>query len=191
MGQSKNKKLPAKQDRFCQEFMIDLNGTQAAIRAGYSAKTANEQAARLLVNVSIQERVAELMDERAKRTGITVDKVLQELWSIAQDDIKNYLEFRTENTVVGYDCLDNPLCEYKTIVDLKDSRKIDTKNISEISIGKDGQFKFKLYCRDAALVQVGKHLGMFVDKTEHSGPNGSGIPVKLVVEYVKPNGDTT
>lgn len=49
-----------KQARFCEEYMIDLNATQAAIRAGYSPKTANEQAARLLANVSIQNRIAQL-----------------------------------------------------------------------------------------------------------------------------------
>ena len=52
---------------------------------------------------------------------------------------------------------------------MKDSDDINTKNISEISIGKDGQFKFKLYERDNALIQLGKHLGMFKDKVEVTG----------------------
>src|SRR5665647_473191 len=159
-------KLTAKQRLFVAEYIVDLNGTQAAIRAGYSPKTANEQASRLLAHVSIQTELTAAMDKRAARTDITADNVLQELWSIAKDDLKNYLAFRTENTVIGHDALGNPLSEYRTIADIKDSSTIDTKNISEISIGKDGQFKFKLYCRDTALVQVGKHLGMFVDRSE-------------------------
>ena len=52
-------KLTAKRDRFCQEYVIDCNATQAAIRAGYSEKTANEQGARLLANVSVKNRIAE------------------------------------------------------------------------------------------------------------------------------------
>ena len=56
-----------KQARFCEEYMIDLNATQAAIRAGYSPKTANEQAARLLANVSIQNRIAQLQAEPPHR----------------------------------------------------------------------------------------------------------------------------
>ena len=62
-----------KQARFCEEYMIDLNATQAAIRAGYSPKTANEQAARLLANVSIQNRIAQLQAEQSRRTGVSAD----------------------------------------------------------------------------------------------------------------------
>lgn len=69
-------KLTDKQEMFCREYLIDLNATQAAIRAGYSQKTANAQAGRLLVNVSIQNRIAELKEERNKRTGIDADWVL-------------------------------------------------------------------------------------------------------------------
>lgn len=68
--------LSPKQRMFCQEYIIDLNQTQAAIRAGYSPKTANEQASRLLANVNIKEYVQSLMDERIERTEITADYVL-------------------------------------------------------------------------------------------------------------------
>lgn len=142
-----------KQEQFCQEYLIDLNATQAATRAGYSAKTANEQGARLLANVSVQARIAELMDKRTKRTEITQDKVLSELAHIAFDDIKNYLDFYPDTHSLS-----------GVAVDIKDSRTIDTRNISEVSVGANGQFKFKLYCKDNALVQLGKHLGMFNDK---------------------------
>lgn len=63
--------MTRKQDRFVKEYLIDLNATQAAIRAGYSPKTANEQGARLLANVSVQEAIAKAMAERSKRTGIS------------------------------------------------------------------------------------------------------------------------
>lgn len=71
--------LTDRQARFCEEYLIDLNATQAAIRTGYSEKTANEQGARLLANVSVQEKIAELKAERAKRTEMTQDSVIQEL----------------------------------------------------------------------------------------------------------------
>jgi phage terminase small subunit len=174
--------LTAKQQRFVEEYLIDLNATQAAIRAGYSEKTANEQAARMLANVSIQEAIRKAMEERSKRTEITADNVLKEFWSIAKDDIKNYLSFRTERVVIGYDEKGNPVSEYRTIADIKDSDTIDTKNISEISIGKDGQFKFKLYCRDNALLQVGKHLGMFNDGKSNVNVN---IGVQIVDDIPK------
>lgn len=80
--------LTDKQARFCEEYLIDLNATQAAIRAGYSEKTANEQGARLLANVSVQEKIAELKAERAKRTEMTQDSVIQELAAVARAEVK-------------------------------------------------------------------------------------------------------
>ncbi len=71
--------LTPKQARFVEEYLIDLNATQAAIRAGYSAKTANEQGAQLLAKLSIREAVAEAQAIRSKRTEITQDEVIQGL----------------------------------------------------------------------------------------------------------------
>ncbi len=76
-------KLTAKQQKFCEEYLIDLNATQAAIRAGYSQKTANEQASRMLAKVNIQERIAEKQSEASDRTSITVDFVLNGIKDIA------------------------------------------------------------------------------------------------------------
>lgn len=151
MAKLKNKR----HELFCQEYLVDLNGAQAYLRVGYktSPEIAARNASRLLINVDIQNRISELMGEREKRTEITSDRVLKELAHIAFDDIGNYLSFKT-NT------------EKQIEVDIKDSTTIDTRNIAEISIGKDGQFKFKLYCKDNALIQLGKHLGMFKDRQE-------------------------
>ena len=71
--------LTPKQARFVEEYLIDLNATQAAIRAGYSAKTANEQGAQLLAKLSIRQAVAEAQAIRSKRTEITQDEVIQGL----------------------------------------------------------------------------------------------------------------
>ncbi len=71
--------MTPKQQRFIEEYLIDLNATQAAVRAGYSAKTANEQGAQLLAKLSIREAVAEAQAIRSKRTAITQDEVIQGL----------------------------------------------------------------------------------------------------------------
>lgn len=68
--------LNAKQEAFCREYIIDLNATQAAIRAGYSERTAQEQSSRLLSNVMVSDRVAELKRERSSRVQIDADWVL-------------------------------------------------------------------------------------------------------------------
>jgi phage terminase small subunit len=72
------KKLTDKQQRFVEEYLIDLNATQAAIRAGYSEKTAQEQSSRLLSNVMVQKALAESSRQRAEKTGITAEWVLAE-----------------------------------------------------------------------------------------------------------------
>lgn len=75
--------LTGKQKRFVSEYLIDLNATQAAIRAGYSARTANEQGARLLANVNIQNTVQTAMEKRQARTELTQDEVVAELRGVA------------------------------------------------------------------------------------------------------------
>lgn len=78
--------LSGKRERFCREYIIDCNGTQAAIRAGYSEKTANPQSARLLVNVSIKKRIKELQDEAFDSLGIDARYVLKRHVEIDQMD---------------------------------------------------------------------------------------------------------
>jgi len=86
------KKNPSKKDqplterniRFCEEYLVDLNATQAAIRAGYSEKTAAEQSSRLLKNVKISALIQEMRDKRSTRTEITQDYVLRGLQEVAE-----------------------------------------------------------------------------------------------------------
>jgi phage terminase small subunit len=158
--------LNDRQRRFIEEYLIDLNGKQAAIRAGYSEKTANEQASRLLANVNIQEHLQKAMKEREKRTQITQDRVLQELAKLAFADIKDFLSFRTEKTVTEHDKeTGEPVIEYAHIVELKDSDMVDGSLISEVQL-KNGELKFKLHDKVKALEMCGRHLGMFKDKAE-------------------------
>jgi phage terminase small subunit len=76
--------LTPKQKKFCQEYLVDLNATKAAIRAGYSEKTAKSQGQRLLTNVDLQEYLHFLMDERAQRTRANADEILERLDYIAK-----------------------------------------------------------------------------------------------------------
>ena len=81
-----DKKLTAKQQRFCDEYLIDLNATQAAIRAGYSKKTANEQGSRLLTNVSVKNYIDERMAEKEKALIADQDEVLKYLTSVLRGE---------------------------------------------------------------------------------------------------------
>jgi phage terminase small subunit len=86
--------LNEKQMRFVDEYLIDLNGKQAAIRCGYSEKTAEVQASRLLSNVKVAEYIDIRMNERSKRTEITQDMVLERWWNIATADPRKLIEYR-------------------------------------------------------------------------------------------------
>jgi phage terminase small subunit len=85
-------KLTPKQQRFCEEFIIDMNATQAAIRAGYSPKTANEQAARMLTITNLQRYLTELRSQQSERLQINADMVLRELAIIGFGSIGDVLE---------------------------------------------------------------------------------------------------
>ncbi|WP_221622714.1 terminase small subunit [Burkholderia stagnalis] len=87
-------KLTAKQMRFVDEYLVDLNGTAAARRAGYSERTANEQAARLLAKVSVQHAVAERIKARTARTEIDQDRIVRELWHVLTADANGLVEYR-------------------------------------------------------------------------------------------------
>lgn len=84
--------LKGKQKRFCEEYQIDMNATQAAIRAGYSAKTAHSQGPRLLENVEVKVCLDQLNRERLERTKIDVDYVLMRMVAIDQMDIIDILQ---------------------------------------------------------------------------------------------------
>lgn len=146
--------MTRKQDRFVKEYLIDLNATQAAIRAGYSPKTANEQGARLLANVSVQEAIAKAMAERSKRTGISQDRVIQELARIAFVNPQNVIN--PKDASVKADATEDDLACIQSV-------KVKTMDGAK---GKSVEREVRLNDKMKALELLGKHLGMFKDKLE-------------------------
>jgi phage terminase small subunit len=82
------RELTPKQAAFVREYLIDLNATQAAIRAGYSANTANEQGSRLLTNVSVHSLIQKAMNERAETVGLTAADVLRDINAVKADAMR-------------------------------------------------------------------------------------------------------
>ncbi len=171
--------LTPKQRRFVDEYLLDLNATQSAIRAGYSVRTAKTKASQLLAMPHVAAAIAEAQAKRAHRTGITADRVLQELAKIGFSDIRKAVAWKPFVTEIE---VDEETGEAKMAVtnhvQVIASDEIDDETaaaISEISQTDKGGLKVKLHDKRAALVDIGKHLGMFVDKHEHSGPNGGPI----------------
>lgn len=152
-------KLTAKQQRFVDEYLIDLNATQAAIRAGYSPSTANEQGARLLVNVSISSAISQAMAHRSRRTGITQDRVLRELAKVAFVNANDVIDTDSATVRAG-----------ATEEDLACIQAVKVK-ISESEMGSSSEREIKLYDKMRALEMLGKHLGLF-DKRGQDSSNG-------------------
>ena len=98
-------KLSAKQILFCQEYLIDMNATQACIRAGYSKGSANGQGARMLSNASVKAYVKELIDKRADKLDITADKILGEITKVAYIDINEESEVKPSDKLKALDML--------------------------------------------------------------------------------------
>lgn len=181
---------------FCEEFIVDLNGTQAAIRAGYSAKTAHVQASRLLTNAKVQEKIAELQQLRSKRTAITADMVLNELAYVGFAKITDFLKVSeasvdvTKDDPIGDDDGEDdedglPVVTEKRffkMVEIFETEKMPQAAIPAIASIKQGQkgIELKLHDKVKALELMGRHLGMFptqVDVTSKGESLNAKTPV--------------
>lgn len=163
--------LTAKQERFVAEYLVDLNATQAAIRAGYSEKTATEQGSRLLTNVKVQEAIAKGQNKTAEKLEITKDRIVEELAKIGFSNMLDYMRAGSDGDPYLYfsDLTREQAAALSevTVEDFKDGRGEDARDVRRI--------KFKLHDKKGALVDLAKMLGFMVEKHEHSGPDGAPI----------------
>ena len=178
--------LTDKQRRFVEEYLSDLNATQAAIRAGYSQTTARQTGSENLSKPDVADAIAEAMAARSERTEITQDQVLTELAKIGFHDIRKAVRWgRSPIDDTSESADKNGLGLYP--VELVPSEEIDDDTaaaVSEVSLTQNG-IKIKMHDKKGALVDIGKHLGMFVDKHEHSGE--VDLTHKVVREIVRPS----
>ncbi len=145
--------MTKKQKRFIEEYLIDLNATQAAIRAGYSANTAKEIGCENLTKPNIAEAIAKAMAERSKRTGINQDRVIQELAKIAFVKMTDIIDSEGR---IREDAPD----EDKACIEAFKYKRSQTENGSGI------EREVKIASKLKALELLGKHLGMFTDKLD-------------------------
>lgn len=161
--EEKEPQLTEKQDQFCKEYLIDLNATQAAIRAGYSKESARDIGCENLTKPNIRARIGELIDERSKRTLVHADFIVENLVEVSQRCLQ-------KQPVMIFDPVQ------KAMVQKEDE---DGNHVWEFDSG--GANK--------ALELLGKHLKMFTDRVEQKNesvvtgkvvivtPNSTGIPL--------------
>lgn len=156
-------KLTAKQEMFVQEYLIDLNATQAAIRAGYSTATAKDIGCENLAKPNIRARIDEALAERSKRTGVNQDRVIRELARIAFVNAENVIN--PNDATVKADASEDDTAAIASV-------KVKTVSGDEFdSTEREIKFADKL----KALELLGKHLGMFKDNINISGDLGVKI----------------
>lgn len=159
--------LTPKQKLFVEEYLIDLNGTRAAIQAGYSKKTAKSIANENLTKPDIQEAIQKAKNERSGRTQITIDMVLKELATFGFANIQDYVKHSQDGLII-----------FKSIDDIPEDAARAIEAIKVVSDGKKNYVEFKLHSKSRGLELIGKHLGMYIDKI---GFDKDSLPDKINV----------
>jgi len=173
--------LSGKHTRFIEEYLVDLNATQAAIAAGYSERTAYSQGQRLLKHVEVAPLIQKAMDARSKRLEITADRVLQELAKLAFYDPMDIFE------------ADGSMKQIKDI-DPNTRMALAGLEVTELFEGSGDEKhaygllkKIKLADKGQNLERLGRHLKLFSDKLEVTGKDGGPLQHKVSITFV----DTT
>ncbi len=166
--------LTPKQQRFIDEYFTNgFNATKAATAAGYSQKTANEQGARLLANVSIQEEVRKRCQSISDEYPLLRKRIIDKLTKAAFSDITDFLDYKTVKTEVA-NIDGEPILGYKTVVEVRDSTEVDGSLINEVQETRDG-FKFKRIDSMKALELLGKYTGLESTELEELRKEIDGI----------------
>lgn len=174
----------ARHERFAQERVKGLSVDAAYIAAGFKPNRGN--AARLNANESVLARIAELQGNAANRAEITAERVLRELAKIGFADMRKLLRWTGNLPQMDLEAAEDSgevEISVANFVQLFDSDALDDDTaacISEISQTKEGALKVKLHDKQAALVSIGRHLGMFKDRVEHTGKDGGAIEIDQV-----------
>lgn len=150
--------LTAKQQRFVEEYLIDLNATQAAIRAGYSEKTARSIGQENLTKPDVAEAIQVAIDARSARTQITADRVLQEMGRVAFSDMRKFARWGAGGvTLLSSD-------------KLSDDEARCVAEVYESTSKEGGAIKFKLHPKMDALEKLARHLGLYERALEDNEP---------------------
>jgi len=158
--------LNGKHERFCQEYLIDLNASAAYLRAGYNAsqKGAYVLARRLLQKVKIQQRIQELMDARAERLNLTADSVLKELSKLVFANIKDYATWDKDGKITIKSEKELTVAQKACISEIRSDQKVFRSRNPLIESIEEHKLRFKLTDKLKAIELTMRHLSLFNDK---------------------------
>ena len=172
--------LTAKQSAFVREYLVDLNATQAAIRAGYSPESAANIGYENLRKPEIEAAIAAAVAERSKRVEVTADEVLRELKRIALSDIRRaYTEGGRLKPIS-----EMPEDIARVVAGIETEELWGGQGEDRAQVG--DTVKIKLWDKLRALELLGKHLKLYTDKHEHAGEGGGPVSFTIIR---KPRGE--
>lgn len=168
--------MTPKEKRFCEEYLVDLNATQAAIRAGYSEDTARSIGSENLTKPDIAELVSQLQIERSDKTKVTAQMVVNELAKLGFSNIKNY--FTDDWNIKNVDEITEEQAAAISSVE-----KVITVTRGETFETEKTTIKFRLHDKKGSLDSLGKHTGVFEKDNKQKSTTKT-----LVLKPIKPDG---
>jgi phage terminase small subunit len=177
-----------KQKIFVKEYLIDLNATQAAIRAGYSKKTAYSHGQRLLKHVEIQNLLTSAMHKREEKAEITAERVLKELALIGFADQADYFEIYDDGSLRVKQFEEMPEGASRVISGIEEIQRIMGSGEGGKDMVLEARRKLRHHDKVRALELIGNHLGMWKDRNEVIFPDVETFELpKLVIPGINGN----
>lgn len=166
----KKKSLTLKQERFCHEYVKDLNATDAAKRAGYSKKSATAAGYNMLRLPEVQKKVSKLNNAKIDKARIDADFVLKELYRIASSDVGQI--FNDDGSMKPINEIPEDVRRAISGIDMIEYFEGKGKEMQQVGFIK----KIKLWSKDKALRNLGEHLKLFIERVDHTNSDGSMRP---------------
>lgn len=173
---TKPRRLTPKQALFVLEYLVDFNATQAAIRAGYSEKTARKIGSENLTKPDIEKALREAITKRAEKVGIDAVQVLELIQELAEADPGEAVEWGADGVTL------------MESTSLSAAVRRTVAEVSETTTKDGGSVKIKFHAKTPNLQMLAKHLGLLIERHEHSGPGGEAIITRIERVVVWPEG---
>lgn len=173
-------KIETRHPIFAREYVLDLNGTRAAIAAGYAPKSAKVTASRLLTKANVKTLIAELTKAKADKLDLKAEHVLEELKRMAFSNMLDYIKVQDGDAFIDLSKLTREhaaAIQELTVEEYTEGRGEEKRDIKKT--------RFKLCDKRGSLELLGRYLKLFTDRVEAGGLNGE--PFKVIVEHIGAN----
>lgn len=163
--------LDERQRAFCAQYIIDFNATRSAKDSGYSARSARSIGAQLLQRLNIQQEIQNLMNRRAAVVDLKQEDVVRELMLIGFNDINNFDIDPDTGQVTAAEGAPDGVTRTISAIEFNQSYDREGNHLGT-------KTKVKFWSKDRALENLGKHLSLFIERREISGPDGKPIEMR-------------